>query len=141
MAEGYDKLAKSIANLGTAVATLDVEKLNAFKNLNSSIVLMSFIDPDQVEKVLDAIEKRTGVYLKVFEDVEKKSSGKIGSSGSINTTSNKQNTATLDDVLEAIKQNGQIGVAMVNAVKSGNSSILDELRMKSSGNSIKNRGK
>jgi len=70
MAFGYSTLANSIKKLNTSLEELDVEKLNALRNLNSSVVLMSLMDPDQFRSMMDELEEKGGVLINALEDLE-----------------------------------------------------------------------
>jgi hypothetical protein len=70
MAYGYSTLASSIKKLNTSLEELDVEKLNALRNLNSSVVLMSLMDPEQFKSMMDELEEKGGVLIDALQDLE-----------------------------------------------------------------------
>jgi hypothetical protein len=70
MSYGYSALANSIKKLNTTLEELDVEKLNALRNLNASVVLMSLMDPDQFSKMMDELEDRGGVLVEALQGAE-----------------------------------------------------------------------
>ena len=114
-----------------------MEKLNALKSLTGSIVLMSLMDSDQFEKMMDALESKAGIFVKIIEQLEEEST-KNKTYGTVNnvksTTATK--TATNDDILGAlISIDGKMSKVIANT---GNMvTIFDELR--GNNNSIKQK--
>lgn len=81
LADSYDKLSQSVKTLGTALNTLDVEKLTGLNKLTGSIVLMSLMDSDQFTKMMDALEEKAGIFVKVIEQLDE--AGKGSTFGSV----------------------------------------------------------
>ena len=75
LADSYDKLSQSVKTLGTALNTLDVEKLTGLNKLTGSIVLMSLMDSDQFTKMMDALEEKAGIFVKVIEQLDEAGKG------------------------------------------------------------------
>ena len=137
LSKGYDKLSKSVKSLSNSLSAIDMEKLNALKSLTGSIVLMSLMDSDQFEKMMDALESKAGIFVKIIEQLEEEST-KNKTYGTVNnvksTTATK--TATNDDILGAlISIDGKMSKVIANT---GNMvTIFDELR--GNNNSIKQK--
>lgn len=66
LSRSYSKLAESISKLNAELQKLDVEKLNAIKSLNTSVILMSLMDPEQFREMMEELDKK-GMVL--FEEV------------------------------------------------------------------------
>ena len=70
MASDYDKLANSIQNLSGAIQSIDVERITALKTLTGSIVLMSLMDSDQFNSMMDSLESKARIFVDVINDME-----------------------------------------------------------------------
>ena len=106
LAEGYNKLADSITKLGGSINGLDLQKLDSVNRLSGSIVLMSLMDEEQFGKMMDTLEEKAGIFVKVMNGIEgeKETSGfnltKI-KTGSSSDESNQQ----IISILNQISQN------------------------------------
>ena len=81
LAKGYSQLASAIGKINSQLEELDVEKLNALRSLNASVVLMSLMDPDQFKSMMDQLEKRGGVLIDALQDLESKEAAGEGKKG------------------------------------------------------------
>ena len=77
LADGYSQLAKGVKNLGSELDKIDLEKLTALKNLTGSIVLLSLMDSDQFEKMMDALEDKAQIFIDVMNDLDKSGPEKV----------------------------------------------------------------
>jgi hypothetical protein len=77
LATGYSQLAKGVKNLGSELDKIDLEKLTALKNLTGSIVLLSLMDSDQFEKMMDALEDKAQIFIDVMNDLDKSGPEKV----------------------------------------------------------------
>ena len=138
LSDGYDKLSKSVKSLSNSLNTLDISKLDSLKSLTNGIVLLSLMDSEQYIKMMDAIEAKTGIYVKLLEEVDDATTSKNKSIGTLNTVKSSSNTkgATTDDVLGALVSIDLKMGKIVTACK-GFVSYIDELR--TGNNSIKSR--
>ena len=66
----YDRLAESIQSVANAVANLDIEKMNSMRAMTGSVVLLSLMDPDQFESMMDALEDKSSVLGDIFSKLE-----------------------------------------------------------------------
>jgi hypothetical protein len=81
---------------------LDAEKLAAIKTLSSNVVLLSLMDPDQFDKMMDALEERSGVFGDLIKDVNssrKESAGGVAITPTSAPTA-PDNTKVLADKLD-----------------------------------------
>ena len=70
LGEAYVKLSESIKTFGNAINTLDPEKLAAVKAFTSNVVLMSLMDADMFEDMLDRLEEKSGVLMESINGLE-----------------------------------------------------------------------
>ena len=70
LANDYDKLAKSVKSLGSALDSLDIDKIDTLNSMTGNVVLMSLMDPEQFEKMMDALEAKAGIFVKVADQLQ-----------------------------------------------------------------------
>ena len=70
LANDYDKLAKSVKSLGGALDSLDIDKIDTLNSMTGNVVLMSLMDPEQFEKMMDALESKAGIFVKVADQLQ-----------------------------------------------------------------------
>ena len=68
LAMAFDKLANSFTKFNRSVSDIDNDKLASIKTMSSNIVLLSLMDPDQFNSVMDGLEERSGVLGQLVED-------------------------------------------------------------------------
>lgn len=130
MASDYDKLSKSIKNLSGSIESINIEKISALKTLTGSIVLMSLMDSDQFESMMDSLESKTKIFVDVIKNIE---DGSKGSEISIKTSVQKESGPSISDVLnimnridyrlsQLVSSNANLS-SYVNEIRSGNASI------------------
>ena len=106
LAKSFDKLGNSFKKFSNSLEGLDPEKLAAIKSLSSNIILMSLMDPDQFEKMMDALEEKSGVFgefIKEIDSARKESGGGGGAGISLKPASSPvavDNTKILGDKLD-----------------------------------------
>ncbi len=66
MSNGIDQLAASIGKLNN---TIDVDKMNALKNLTGTVVMMSLMDSDQFGAMMDKLEEKSNVFASVMNSM------------------------------------------------------------------------
>jgi hypothetical protein len=135
LANGYSLLADGVTKLNTQLEQIDIEKLTALKNLTGSIVLLSLMDSDQFESMMDALEDKAQIFVDVMNDLDKSGPEKVkgGTKGApavqVKSTSTQSGpkTRTMND-LYAIMQ--QVDQKLGNIAKSNDnmSKYVDEIR-------------
>ena len=65
----YDKLGSSIKNFGNSINGIDPEKLASIRAFTSNIVLMSIMDPDSFEAMLEKLEEKAGTFTDIISDI------------------------------------------------------------------------
>lgn len=68
LAVAFDKLGKAMSTFSNSISSIDDEKLTAIKSLSSTVVLMSLLNPDQFEEMMDAMEEKSGVFGTFIEE-------------------------------------------------------------------------
>ena len=70
MASDFDKLANSIDGVSKAISGIEIEKVTALRALTGSVVLLSLMDADQFESMMDALEEKSAIIGDVFGKLE-----------------------------------------------------------------------
>jgi hypothetical protein len=70
LSSGYSELAKAVQKLNKELDELDVDKLNALKSFNSSVVLLSLMDPEQFSDMMKELEDKGGYLFKAIEELK-----------------------------------------------------------------------
>jgi hypothetical protein len=132
LADGYSQLAKGVKNLGGELDKIDLEKLTALKNLTGSIVLLSLMDSDQFEKMMDSLEDKAKIFVNVMNDLE--SSEQVGrgtKAASLSSISSSTGTNTptksIDDLF-GIMQSVDARLAVIVRSNDNLSKYVDEIR-------------
>ena len=132
LADGYSQLAKGVKNLGGELDKIDLEKLTALKNLTGSIVLLSLMDSDQFEKMMDSLEDKAKIFVNVMNDLE--SSEQVGrgtKAASLSSISSSTGTNTptksIDDLF-GIMQSVDARLAVIARSNDNLSKYVDEIR-------------
>ena len=97
LAKAYDKLGTAIQGLNGQLGGVDLEKMTMLKNLTGSVVMLSLMDSDQFESMMDALEDKAKILLDVVKDTEASATkeaantatpagGKAGGGAKVNTT-------------------------------------------------------
>ena len=109
LGNAYVNLSKSIKNFGSAINGIDAEKLASIKAFTSNIVLMSIMDPDMFEDMLDKLEEKAGVMVDIIGDMndatEKSGNKKLNgvtSGGGANAPKKDQTQQQILQVLSAM---------------------------------------
>lgn len=100
MADDYERLSKSIKNLSGSIESINIDKIAALKTLTGSIVLMSLMDSDQFDTMMDKLEEKTKIFVDVIKDVE---GGVSGTNISISASS-KESGPSIQDVLNMMSR-------------------------------------
>jgi len=85
IAKSFDLLAKGLSKINLELEKIDADKLNALKNLTGSVVLMSLMDADQFNKMMDAFESKAKIFVDVINDLDSKT--EVGKGTKAATTS------------------------------------------------------
>lgn len=132
MSKSYNHLSESVKNLGSALDGVDLEKLNALKSLTGSIILMSLMDSDQFEKMMDALEDKAKIFVDVMNDIDGSSRESArGSRGNLSSikTGGKSSTEekSINDLFNVMSR---MDAKLGHIAKSNDnvSSYVDEMR-------------
>lgn len=76
IADGFMTMANSLSTVAASLNNIDLNKLDALKTLSGSIVLLSLMDPNQFQLVMDSLEKKGEVLGRVINQLS--DSGALG---------------------------------------------------------------
>jgi hypothetical protein len=91
MAVGIDQLVSSIDKLNNVI---DIDKMNALRNLTGTVVMMSLMDSDQFGNMMDKLEQKSNVFASVINSMN--DGGQSGDGGRVNVTAPSNVNAPLD---------------------------------------------
>lgn len=72
LAIAFDRLGDSMNSFSNSIRNLDFDKLELVRGMSNNIILMSLMDPDMLEDVLDKIEEKGGIFAELVKDFESK---------------------------------------------------------------------
>jgi len=72
LAMAFEKLGSAMNSFSSSINSLDAEKLGLVKGMSNNIILMSLMDPDMLEDVLDKIEEKGGIFAELIKDFDDK---------------------------------------------------------------------
>lgn len=135
LANGYALLADGVAKLNTQLEQIDIEKLTALKNLTGSIVLLSLMDSDQFEDMMDALEDKAQIFIDVMNDLDKSEPEKVKGGTKGATTGQVKGKAapagppakTMNDLYTIMQQVDQ-KLANIAKTNDNMSKYVDEIR-------------
>jgi hypothetical protein len=76
LAIAFEKLGSAMNTFSNSIQGLDVEKLGLVKGMANNVILMSLMDPDMLESVLDKIEEKGGIFAELIKLAGKLNFGK-----------------------------------------------------------------
>jgi hypothetical protein len=109
LAVGFDSLGNGIAKLNNEIERLNLEKLNALKSLTGSIILMSLMDSNQFNSMMDALEKKAKVFVDVMNELSEEGAAEAGKRTkggptlTMNLPGGERSGKTIDDIINAIE--------------------------------------
>lgn len=101
----YNMLSKSIKNFGNSINGIDVEKLSTIRAFTSNVILMSFMDTDAFEKMLDKLEEKAGVFTDIISDMNssaEQSNKKSAIGVKTSTTTKSKSDRTQQQILKIL---------------------------------------
>lgn len=104
----YSKLANSLGKFTGVINTIDVEKLSSFKSLTGNLALLSLMDAEMFNSMLDTLEDKAGSFsdiIKQFENQQSESPGSVvgkKQGGNIVSTPKKTESDLLGEKLDRI---------------------------------------
>jgi hypothetical protein len=67
MASAYDVLGKSISKFNSSLNQMDLEKVSQFRMLTGNIAILSAMDSEMFNDILDTLEERSSVFAELLE--------------------------------------------------------------------------
>jgi len=89
LSNSFDKLANSFSKFSQSLGNLDSSKLESLRGLTSNVVLMSLMDSEQFESMLNKLEEKSGAFGKLVSDYERERIKVQSSSPGINIQSSR----------------------------------------------------
>lgn len=77
LASAFDKLGDSMNKFSNSIQGINLDSLKMVKGLTNNVILLSLMDPDMLNDVLDKIEKRGGVFAELVKDFEDKKASNV----------------------------------------------------------------
>jgi hypothetical protein len=146
LAMAFEKLGSSMNTFSNSIQGLDVEKLGLVKSMANNVIMLSLMDPDMLESVLNKIEEKGGIFAELIKDFEgKKESSptatpmKVTSTGT-NKKSEGQILAEKVDKMTALLADISSVVGSRGALKNYLLSVKEN-QLNSSGNSPSSMGR
>lgn len=145
MADDYEKLAKGVSKLSSALKGIEVEKLNALNMMSGSIVMMSLMDSEQFEKMMDALEEKAGIFVKTINMLQGEAEKSPIASMTTGNKGKSDSTTQIIGVLNDIKTNTSNLATLatipsaINSLKSSLDNLISELRQESMSRKTKGR--
>lgn len=110
LSKAYGVLAESLGKFGTSIQKMDADKINMFRSLTGNLAILSTLDSEMFNNMLDTLEERASVFADLVEQYEKEqsertTSGGTGgkkSSGVKTTTPQKSDQQVLGEKLDRI---------------------------------------
>ena len=72
LAIAFEKLGSAMSIFSNSIQDLDAEKLGMVKGMANNVILLSLMDPDMLESVLNKIEEKGGIFAELIKDFEGK---------------------------------------------------------------------
>jgi hypothetical protein len=79
LAKSYDVLANSVKNFGNVLSQIDETKIDIFRSLTGNLAILSTLDQEMFNNMLDTLESRSGVFvdlLNKFQSQEQEKTNK-----------------------------------------------------------------
>jgi hypothetical protein len=108
LAKSYDKLSKSIKGFGSAINEIDEAKINLFRSLTGNLAIISTLDQEMFNNMLDTLEQRSSVFvdlLKDFQKEEKETKPEVktaGASGVVGKGEKKNSADITNEKLDSV---------------------------------------
>jgi hypothetical protein len=94
LAKSYSILANSLQKFGSAINQIDEQKVKLFRSLTGNLAIISTLDQEMFNNMLDTLEERSGVFVNLLKDFKDSESGI--SNSVVNTNTNTQQSNPID---------------------------------------------
>jgi len=108
LSKAYDKLADSFSKFNGVLTKMDADKLMAFKSLAGNLALLSLMDAELFDAMLDKLEEKAGSFSDIVSQFEKQQAesapivGKKPGGGTVTTGGKKSDSDILGEKLDRI---------------------------------------
>ena len=130
LANAYEKLSKSLGSLNSQLSQVDIERMTMLKNLSGSIVMLSLMDSDQFESMMDALESKAKIFVDVIKDTNESVNSEPKAPISANKTIKTQTPAIKTKLAVSNNENDTMekllsGISSLNASVSSINNIVN----------------
>lgn len=66
----FEKLGSAMNSFASSIQGMDMEKLATIREMTSNVILLSLMDADMLDDVLDKMEERSGVFAELIKNFE-----------------------------------------------------------------------
>jgi hypothetical protein len=129
MAGAYDKLASSLNKFGSSINSLDLEKVNSFGMMTNNIAVLSALDSDMFDSMLDVLEDRTSVFADLLKDQNDENSAKA-SVGETKSGSGEPEVNKSDELNKELIAKFDQMLGVLNNISSNSGNIDEHLSSK-----------
>lgn len=101
----FEKLGNAVKTFTSSIQGLDMDKLSTIKGMTSNVILLSLMDADMLDDVLDKMEERSGVFadlLKSFEDSKQESVAAKPVKGVVSASNQKSDSQILGEKIDGM---------------------------------------
>jgi hypothetical protein len=150
LAHSFSKLSSAMKSFSDSIKQIDNEKLAAIRSLSSNVVMLSLMDPEQFDQMMNKLEERAGIFNDLIKDFEYKKEEAQKTPGSAVGQNNKTTKAApmkLDtkelsqkmDVMNAILGDIASVVGSRGTLKTYLNKIKDDTTIGGGSNTITNK--
>jgi hypothetical protein len=150
LANSFSKLSSSMKSFSDTIKEIDNEKLAAIRSLSTNVVMLSLMDPEQFDQMMNKLEERAGIFNDLIKDFEYKKEEAQKTTGTAVGPNNKAAKSTpmkLDtkdlsqkmDVMNAILGDIASVVGSRGTLKTYLNKIKDDTTIGGSSNTVTNK--
>jgi|GEM_PF-6410357 len=139
MADSIVRLGSAFKQLNEDIKELDVEKLEAIRGFTGNVIMLSLMDPEQFDAMMEKFEERAGVFVDIYKDFQETKKGgeakggvKVGGPAAKPEQSETKILIQKVDVMTAILGDIAKGVGSNGYLKKYLSTLKDDSFLKSS---------
>ena len=144
LSEGYGLMAENLESLNSQINNIDLEKMSALRSLTGSVVLLSLMDADQFEDIMDALEEKSEIFTDVINNMEGGSGSLRTSNVSIGSSGGEKSLNDLYKIMATVNQSIVNSVTWLQSLNKNSDALnkkVQELSSKMEKTNIKNHSK
>jgi hypothetical protein len=103
VSSSFRYLGRSLSEFNNSIKELDTNKLDAIRSISGSVVMLSLMDPDMFESMMDKLEEKSGIFNQLILDFEKKKNEtSTVSSPMVTTTPEKSELSLISSKMDSM---------------------------------------